>query len=429
MRDLAVALRERGHVPIIYSPELGDLAQELHRLTIPVVDNLDSIGAPPDIIHGHHHMETMTALLHFPNVPAIYFCHDWFSPLDSPPSFPRILRYAAVDQSCLEKLVFGHAVPEERVQLLFNFIDEAKFKLRTPLPAQPKRALLYCNYTDEDANLAAVREACATAGLELDVVGGKMGNSSKEPEKLLRNYDIVFAKSRAAAEALAVGTAVIVYCMRSVGPMVTANQLEQLLPLNFGIRAMKNHTSAQGLTEHLCREIARYDPRDATEASAKVRNLLGRKKCIDEILRLYQEVITEQRNRGSSDAAVEARAAAAYILWLSSRVRDNFNIRIGSPLVTSAEPLAEPSSEPSSEPAAEPSAEPVEAVLVTLEVVHPGAPEGTVLNNPAVVLHKRPLENVWSNPTVVRLKRRFVRIPIVGRPVHSFALRLIGPRP
>ncbi len=408
VRDLAVALRERGHVPIIYSPELGELAQEFHRLTIPVVDNLDSIGAPPDIIHGHHHMETMTALLHFPNVPAIYFCHDWFSPLDSPPSFPRILRYAAVDQSCLEKLVFGHAVPEERVQLLFNFIDEAKFKLRTPLPAQPKRALLYCNYTDEDANLAAVREACATAGLELDVVGGRMGNSSKEPEKLLRNYDIVFAKSRAAAEALAVGTAVIVYCMRSVGPMVTANQLEHLLPLNFGIRAMKNHTSAQGLTEHLCREIARYDPRDATEVSAKVRNLLGRKKCIDEILRLYEEVIAEQRNRGRCDPAVEARAAAAYILWLSSRVRENFNVRIGSPLVTSAEPL--------------------EAVLDTLEVAQLGPPEETVLNNPAVMLHKRPFERVWSNPTVVRLKRRFVRIPMVGKPVHSFALRLIGPR-
>jgi hypothetical protein len=230
-------------------------------------------------------------------------------------------------------------VPEDRVRLLFNFIDDARFKPRAPLPAQPKRALLYCNYTQENANLAAVREACATAGLELDVVGLSMGNASREPEKLLGNYDIVLAKSRAAAEAVAVGAAVIVYCMRSVGPMVTANELEQLLPSNFGIRAMKSYTSAQSLTQHLCREIARYDARDATEASIKVRDLLGREKSIDKILMLYEDAITEHRSVGTSDAALEARAAAAYIRWLSTRVRDQFNILIESPLVSPDEPL------------------------------------------------------------------------------------------
>jgi hypothetical protein len=332
-------LQKRGHVPIIYSPILGELAQKLRSKTIPVVDDLNAIGTPPDIIHGHHHMETMTALLHFPGVPAIYFCHDTFSGLDSPPPSPRLLRYVAVDQPCYEKLIFEHGVPAERARLLPTFVDGSRFKPRAPLPARPRRALIYGNYAREDANLAAVREACSRAGLRLDVVGLGVGNPITEPENLLGQYDIVFAKARAAAEALTVGTAVVVYCMRSVGPMVTVSELERLLPLNFGIRTMTAHSSPESLTEALSREIARYHPQDAAEVSRRVRNLLQSDKAINEILSLYGEVIAEYRNAGPSDPLAESRGAAAYIRWLSARVRHQFNIVIDSPVVRAEEPL------------------------------------------------------------------------------------------
>jgi hypothetical protein len=71
VRDVAVSLLKRGQVPIVYSPHLGELAQELRSLTIQVVDDLNTIVAPPDLIHGQHHLETMMALLHFPGVPAV----------------------------------------------------------------------------------------------------------------------------------------------------------------------------------------------------------------------------------------------------------------------------------------------------------------------------------------------------------------------
>lgn len=335
VRDLALGLRERGHVPFIYSPQLGELAQELRSMQIPVVDDLKNVGLPPDIVHGHHHLETMTALLHFSAVPAIYFCHDWFNGLDSPPMFPRLLRYVAVDQPCYEKLIFEHAVPEARVRLMLNFVDGERFKARAPLPPHPARALVYDNYSRDDANLAAVREACLRSGLQLDVVGLGMRNACVEPETLLGQYDIVFAKSRAAAEALAVGTAVVIYCMRSVGPMVTLSELQRLLPLNFGFRAMRHHSTADTLTQDLIREIARYDAQDAAEVSSRVRTLLDRDRAIDEILSLYEETIAEHRNAGPPGADAEGRAAAEYIRWLSSRVRDQFNILVDSPVVVS----------------------------------------------------------------------------------------------
>lgn len=387
VRDLALELQKRGHVPIIYSPILGELAQKLRLKTVPVVDNLNAIGAFPDLIHGHHHMETMTALLHFPGVPAIYFCHNAFSALDSPPPSPRLFRYVAVDQPCYEKLVFEHAVPPERARLLLNFVDGSRFKPRAPLPARPSRALIYGNYARDDANLAAVREACLRAGLQLDVVGLGVGRPITEPEKLLGQYDIVFAKARAAAEALTVGTAVVVYCMRSVGPMVTVSELERLLPLNFGIRTMTAHSSPESLTAAVSREIARYHPRDAAGVSSRVRNRLQSDKAIDEILSLYGEVIAECRNAGMPDALAEARATATYIRWLSARVGQQLDVVIDSPLVRPKDP-----------------------------------PE----SYPVVVRPKGLWERVSNNSTVIRLKQPLAKVPVVGKLAQSFGRRLAG---
>jgi len=96
VRDLALGLLEAGHHPVLYSPRLGKLASEIRRETIPVIDNLDKLSTPPDIIHGQHVNETLTALLHFADAPAVFFCHDWYFYEDYPPHFPRLLRYVAI---------------------------------------------------------------------------------------------------------------------------------------------------------------------------------------------------------------------------------------------------------------------------------------------------------------------------------------------
>ena len=66
VQELALALLERGHRPIVYSTQLGTLAEELRQKTVPVVDDLEAISTTPDIIHGQHNLATMTALLRRP---------------------------------------------------------------------------------------------------------------------------------------------------------------------------------------------------------------------------------------------------------------------------------------------------------------------------------------------------------------------------
>src|SRR5262249_58647483 len=76
VRDLAAALLRKGHRPAIYSPRHGDIAREIRELGVPVVDDLVALSDVPDVIHGHHHPETMAALLRFPRVPAIFVGDD-----------------------------------------------------------------------------------------------------------------------------------------------------------------------------------------------------------------------------------------------------------------------------------------------------------------------------------------------------------------
>lgn len=321
VRDLAAQLLRRGHTPIVYSTQLGQVARDLRAATVPVVDDLNSLAEPPDLIHGQHNMETMTALLHFPGTPAAYFCHGWLARVEAPPRFPRILRYVAVDETCYDRLVCEEAIPTERARVILNFVDLTRFRARAPLPARPERALVFSNYANEASSIGAVREACGRAGIALDVVGQMAGNASAQPEQLLGRYDLVFAKGRCALEALAVGAAVVVCDAQGAGPLVTTRELEELRRLNFGVRVMREQLDADTLT----RQIARYDPHDAAEVSRRIRANAGLESAVDEIVALYREVVDEYQaggeRGGASVAAEEGRAAAAYLRWLTLSLR------------------------------------------------------------------------------------------------------------
>lgn len=312
VRDVAIGLLKRGHTPLVYSSNLGEVAAELQAANVTVVDDLEKVADTPDLIHGHHHMDTMTALLHFARVPAINFCHGWSNWYETPVRFPRVLRYVAVDHACRDRLVNRHAIPEASVRVLLNFVDLARFKMRAaPLPARPRRALLFSNYANEETHLPVVREACQKTNLELDVVGSGRRNASAEPEKILSEYDLVFAKARCALEALAVGSAVVLCDAGGVGPMVTVAELDSLRPLNFGIRTLREPLN----TGTLVREINRYDSRDAAEVCRRIRADAGLDFIVDELISLYHEVIDEFAN-SSRDEVEEGRAAAAYLRQL-----------------------------------------------------------------------------------------------------------------
>ena len=320
VRDVARGLLELGHRPVIYSPRLGRLAAEIRKETVPVVDDLSQVSGPPDVIHGQHANETLTALLHFPHTPAIYFCHDWYFNEDYPPRFPRILRYVAVDDACYDKLVCEYGVPEERAHVVSQFVDLDRFQARPPLPASPRRAVVLCNHTKENEYLSAAREACARRGLTLDAYGAGVGKTCERPEEVLRDYDVVFAKGRAALEAAAIGTAVVVYWWRRVGPVVTTDNLEQLRADGFGLRSMSAQLTPEEFGRHIEQALTGYDAADAAEVSRRVRANASRNAAIKELLNIYNAVIDEYRTAPPA-RDLEGPAAAAHLRAISTGFR------------------------------------------------------------------------------------------------------------
>jgi Glycosyltransferase Family 4 len=305
--DVALELLRRGHHPIAFSTVHGEVAEQLRAATIPVISNLDDCGAPPDIIHGQHHFETLITSLYFPDTPVVNFCHGWAPAEEEPLISPKVLRYVAVDDTTRDRLIYTSGIDPVRITVLLNFVDTERFERRPPLPAKPKRALAFGNYFSK-AQEFAIETACRNSGIELDKIGLSSNHAVSDPESILPGYDLVFAKGRAALESMAVGTAVMLVGPRGFGPLVTATNWPDLRRMNFGIRTHNLPARAETVAD----QIALYDPKDAAAVCDLVRSQARLADTVDELLRLYEAVIEEGRSGRTTDHEAQ-RAASRHL--------------------------------------------------------------------------------------------------------------------
>lgn len=317
-RDVAEALRELGHAPVVYSPRLGPVAEEMRSRGVAVIDSLDHLGAAPDVIHGQHHLEAMSAMLRFPMVPALFVCHGWLPWEEAPPRFPSLLHYVAVDHLRRDRLVLEHGIRETQVTVLSNFVDLDRFRPRpTPLPPRPRRALLLSNQASERTFVPMIESACAASGIELTVAGSASGAATSRPEELLADFDLVFARGRAALEAMAVGAAVVLCDVEGDGPLVGTSNFAALRDLNFGLATLRPPVDE----ERLRAEIERYDSGEAARVRDLVRGEMGRREAVARLVVLYRGVLsTAPALQGEEHTRACLEATARYITWLGTHV-------------------------------------------------------------------------------------------------------------
>jgi len=288
-RDLAIGLRAAGHEPMLYAPGVGAIGREIAAHGIPVVSKLEDLPAPPDIIHGNSHVETIRALDHFRAVPAIFVCHGRLLWQCIPPRFPRIRRYVAVDMFCRERLQ-TYGIDLHDIRLIHNTVDLDRFTPRDRLPAAPRRALIFGSYnTGYAPHIAPIKAACAAVGIAVDEIGPLSGNVEAAPERLLGQYDLVFAKARCALEAMAVGAAVILCDAQGLGSLVTTANVAAYRDWNFGWGLLIQPLDAARIGA----EIARYEPDDAAAVSAYVREHADLHAGIRQYADLYDAVLAE----------------------------------------------------------------------------------------------------------------------------------------
>jgi len=320
VHDLALALLGQGHSPIAYSSVLGEVAADLARATVPVISDLAALQIEPDVIHGQHHLETMSAVLRFPRTPAVYVCHGWAPWEEQPPVFPSIRRYIAVDDLCRERLETTPGISPDRIRTVYNAVDLTRFLPRAPLPARPRAALIFSNYAADAGFIDAIRSACAAHGIaRVDILGRAAATSVAAPERVLPEYDVVFAKARCALEAMAVGCAVIVADYAGLGGMVTPANAAPLRRLNFGVRTMQG---AAVTAERVSQELARYDAAGSAAVSAFIRQQADAAPAFARMAALYDEALAEPIDWSAAAGRQACAAASAYLAGLAAVVKN-----------------------------------------------------------------------------------------------------------
>lgn len=307
-RDLARRLLQWGHEPVMYSPWLGEVASDLRGWTIPVTSDLRTITVPPDAIIGNYHLGTMTALQQFPQAVALFVCHSSHVLV---PTAPRLRRYVAVDDACWAHMVYESGIDPERVELVLNSVDLARFPARRELPARPRRALLFGNQFEGNGPWRAIEAACKAQGIEVDTIGRGVGKTQPNPEKVLPEYDVVFARARSALEAMATGAATILAGPNRMATMVTSADIARYRTVNFGRRALTTPIDVDAVT----RELARYDPADAAQVCRTIRETASLDHAAAQFVRLCEEAIADAE---PFDAMKELAATAAYLRTLES---------------------------------------------------------------------------------------------------------------
>ncbi|MDB5454194.1 MAG: hypothetical protein JWO33_2772 [Caulobacteraceae bacterium] len=285
--DLARAMRRRGHAVEVWPIHDGPLAEDLRREGILVTEDWGRLHRSPDVIYAHNQPALVEALVRFPGAPVVYAVHNGASPQDAALDHPGVRRHVAVDQRCLARI--EAEAPDAATETILNFVDLDRFQPRAPLPERPRRALVFSNYAREDARLEAIRAACGQAGLSLEVIGKGAGRLESAPERVLGDYDLVFAKARAAIEAMAVGCSVVLCDFAGLGPMVTSGAFDRLRAFNFGAGVLTAQVTEAGVLA----EIERYDAGDAARVSARIRAEAGLEAAADLWLDLFERVAAE----------------------------------------------------------------------------------------------------------------------------------------
>ena len=308
VRDFALELFRQGHHPYVYCRRLGSVSSELLNAGIPVVDSVDRL-TEPDIIHGNSPIETVAAMLRFPNTPAIFVGHGWGSPDALPPKLPAIVKYLAVGQHARDAMIYLHGIAEDRIVVHQNPVDLERFRARGPLPANPKRALVLSNSITEANHLGLIQEVCAAAGIALDVVGLGMGTMRLDPENILGDYDLVFGNGRAALEALASGCAVILAHGMGFGELLTTENYEILRLRNFGQFTVFPGRDAATLLS----QIRRYDPADVASLTERVRRCEGLFVATSVLVEHYRDAISEFQPARDGSWGTDRLAAARFL--------------------------------------------------------------------------------------------------------------------
>ena len=287
----------------MYSPRLGSIAEELRLSAICVVDNLHESLPPIDVIHGHHLPATVTAMARCPDTPATFVCHDFVAWYDSPPLFPAVRRYVAVDETVASRLRAEGADPA-RISVVLNQPDSRAVRSGLGIVTQAATRIGLC---EESRPPRRDRRACGERDIDLDIAGSAVGRILDAPEQALESVDLVFTSALSALEAMACGRGVIICDGRGLAGWVSPARYDEWRPLNFGLATLRAPVTVEGVLG----EIDRYSVEDAGLVADRLRSEGGVGAQARQYLLIYAAALADDTWR--EDIASSRATLARYV--------------------------------------------------------------------------------------------------------------------
>jgi len=306
--ETAQALQRAGQDVAVYAGEIGPVADELRPHGIPVLPDPRLCPWTPDIIHGQHRLHAVKALAAFPRTPAVLHVHGFMPALEKPIIHPRILRYLVISPGSVEFWSRGLGVDRGRFRVLLNGLDLSRFATVRQPPERPRTALLYTNTGPQARELAEIDQACAERGIKLQKAGLWTGRQEKHPERLLPQFDLVFACGRSALEAAASGCGVIPLSGTMADELLSPSNCQRLRGQNMAPSFFRHHPVTK---EWIGRQIDAWDAGTVAEVTAKLREEFSRHDAAAELHSIYGQVAEEFRSRPLADLEAEFEAIAS----------------------------------------------------------------------------------------------------------------------
>lgn len=323
--EIARELQLRGHEVAAYSSTLGEVAELLSASSIPVLKHPEACPFKPDLIHAQHHLDAMTALLTFPETPAVYHIHGGTPWVERPPVHPRILHYIAMCQDLADSTRLHLGLEEDQITAVPNWVDTNRFRGDRAPSAKPERALLFGGGLGEPGVVAKLRPAFEHHHIRLETTADWTETDRRTPELALPRYDIVLASGRSALEAMASGCAVVIANHQSCIGWARADIFQALQRQNFSPKRADPGFNASILQSCL----AAYDAEAARGATEMTRAQCPLGQAIDLLSAVHSKVAhawQKQPVRGDRDRLTQAdeerKAALVYLRELAVAVRD-----------------------------------------------------------------------------------------------------------
>lgn len=314
---LAVELKRIGHEVVCWSPRLGAVAHRLVAAGIAVTADLATAPDDVDVIHAHHRYESLLARARYPDRPMIFACHGVLPWQEQPAAGALdVSRYVAVSEEVRDHLIERHRVAADQVVIVRNGLDLERFRARTPIAPQPRRALILSNYMPPHQR-GQVRRVCRELGMTVRETGA--GNALWAVEDEIAEVDLVFGLGRSALEAMASGRVVVVYDYNGGDGLVTPEHFEQLRRRNFSGR-----THRRRFTDlELAGEIQAYRPAVAEAIHA----FISRDHDVRLMARRLVELYEEARHRPAHAPASLRSGASSHYRALTVALEDAAALR------------------------------------------------------------------------------------------------------